>query len=622
MDTDECLSYLEKVIHTLTEIPYSKKRSCFDLLDRIKRRKSDPNLNAAIIGDFSSGKSTFINAFLQRDLLKTAWKATTAIPTHIFYHNKEQTTIVIHGIDGYEYNLDKDEDKALLEKKLGISLSDDDKSIIATLSATNRFADVISTVYIYVSSSSDLKNICIIDTPGVNPGESSAKNHIQQTQKVLREYADLTIILYQSMRVLANSFNLFLDENASHFMDEAVFVITMMDMPDEDERGTILEYAENGLRERFNIDDPKLFGCSAIYADPGAQGMENEQLKREFDGLRSNIIGYMHKRRSAIIERQISKLLRDLIEELKGEIETYSGQIKNRLDTLRKNSIENLRSQMNSIYSQYSKRLDQKWNSIGFLRRYNAMFDRITANARSQLLYCRQIRGDDIMSITGYMTNYLPLNIKSSRESFSKELAAETESVNKIISDYYRENRELFESFSINLGHSKKTNGRNIDKLNYDKEIGEVGYIDESMVELLGLTAGVVVALPFVLVDAVLGTDIGDTIVKAVNGLRNGLINRFADLQSRKKKAIAAVETSMKKQKDENRDAFLQSVYANKEKINRSMKNTEEFFSKKYRAIYAERKQIFAKEKKSLEEKIKTNTEMLVKMEDYLKQLK
>ena len=80
MDINECISFTSQTISNLTKILDDKKKYYSDMLKNINRRKADPFLNVALIGDFSSGKSTFINALIKQNLLKTAWMATTAIP--------------------------------------------------------------------------------------------------------------------------------------------------------------------------------------------------------------------------------------------------------------------------------------------------------------------------------------------------------------------------------------------------------------------------------------------------------------------------------------------------------------------------------------------------------------
>ena len=63
----------------------SARQELSQQLQKIKNRRADPNLYLAVIGEFSSGKSTFINALLRNDLLKTSALVATAIDTKISY---------------------------------------------------------------------------------------------------------------------------------------------------------------------------------------------------------------------------------------------------------------------------------------------------------------------------------------------------------------------------------------------------------------------------------------------------------------------------------------------------------------------------------------------------------
>src|SRR3954468_18958742 len=61
--------------HILAE---PRRREHIGRLEAIVRRMNDPNLYLGVIGEFSSGKSTFINGLLRTRLLKAACVATTA----------------------------------------------------------------------------------------------------------------------------------------------------------------------------------------------------------------------------------------------------------------------------------------------------------------------------------------------------------------------------------------------------------------------------------------------------------------------------------------------------------------------------------------------------------------
>jgi predicted GTPase len=81
---DQHIQFLEKILQK-PSITNSARQELFQQLQKIKKRRADPNLYLAVIGEFSSGKSTFINALLRDDLLKTSALVATAIDTKISY---------------------------------------------------------------------------------------------------------------------------------------------------------------------------------------------------------------------------------------------------------------------------------------------------------------------------------------------------------------------------------------------------------------------------------------------------------------------------------------------------------------------------------------------------------
>ena len=67
----------------------TRKESIITFLNLIREKQNDTNLYLGVIGEFSSGKSTFINALIADDLLKTdTLPETTAAATLISYNAK------------------------------------------------------------------------------------------------------------------------------------------------------------------------------------------------------------------------------------------------------------------------------------------------------------------------------------------------------------------------------------------------------------------------------------------------------------------------------------------------------------------------------------------------------
>ena len=82
------MNKLLDVINRLLENPLIKENEIYkEELVAIQKRFEDKSFKLAVVGEFSSGKSTFINALIGKDLLKHATLETTATITYI--HNSE-----------------------------------------------------------------------------------------------------------------------------------------------------------------------------------------------------------------------------------------------------------------------------------------------------------------------------------------------------------------------------------------------------------------------------------------------------------------------------------------------------------------------------------------------------
>ena len=68
---------LQDLIAALSSAKYQEQ------LKELEKRYNDPVLKLAVIGDFNTGKSTFINALLKKSLLSTDNVPTTVIPTYM-----------------------------------------------------------------------------------------------------------------------------------------------------------------------------------------------------------------------------------------------------------------------------------------------------------------------------------------------------------------------------------------------------------------------------------------------------------------------------------------------------------------------------------------------------------
>lgn len=607
MKCEPIIEYIRCVIEEIENLDDCKKQSYYERIASINDRMTNPYLNVALIGDFSTGKSTFINGLIQHDILKTAWLATTAIPTHIYYSDCETISMIVNTSDGQAYNLSSIRGRTELSKFLNVELSSDTKEMLNILSTNNELSQFISHIDIECPSNQLLKDICIIDTPGVNPGADEAKEHIEKTRNVLREYADATIVLFQAQKVYTKSFEDFLLENAKHFMDNAVFVVTMMDVVDETEREEILEFAKDRLKCSFNLSDPLVLGCCAKYVNYTDVDEENKHWCTEFDELRKTIIEYINARRQIIVENQISLLLYDLIEDVDTDISDNIYIISQQIKILEENSIDNLKNDISDWREVYEQALNSLFNTEQFSNEYDNLFSRILDKAKASINACTKIRGTNKDSISGYLKNHLSNDISAEQVVFTDQINQSLSKVSEILEEYAKENDDLFSIYSINLNNNVSNNSENGLSVT-NNEVGGISYTGDTefmgLVEGVGLIACGIALIPVIALDVLLGTNFSDDIAGVIDSFTGAVVNLFGNLYAKRIEAITSVEKSLKEACDKNRKTFLDGIDKRKKDAYDSLENTEKYYFELYENMYSQRKTEFEKEKIELENKI------------------
>ncbi|SDC30147.1 Dynamin family protein [Succiniclasticum ruminis] len=149
----QLLGYLDEIrnIDDLNSIPEFRGD-----IARFTERLTDKEFRIAVVGEFSSGKSTFINAFLGKDILSHATTETTAVITRLI-------------------NVVKDDKLAytgLVKFRNGSQIELTDlkqiKDYTTTTSTKYKVIEDIESVNIFVPIVNDKTNVVIVDTPGLN----------------------------------------------------------------------------------------------------------------------------------------------------------------------------------------------------------------------------------------------------------------------------------------------------------------------------------------------------------------------------------------------------------------------------------------------------------------------
>lgn len=163
------------VISALEEIKENKFISGSELFsdefERIIARLKDQTFRLAVVGEFSSGKSTFLNALIGKDILKHGAMETTATVTEIQNDVSQQDGNVLLDVYGVGGEIMKD-----------VS-SDEISEYTSTASQRHSVAQEIEKVVIKSKVLESNAAVCFVDTPGLN---GIADKHREKTVEQIK----------------------------------------------------------------------------------------------------------------------------------------------------------------------------------------------------------------------------------------------------------------------------------------------------------------------------------------------------------------------------------------------------------------------------------------------------
>lgn len=262
--------YNEKLQKEISMLIMDIERNCQEIygsspfhirLEGITALLAADEFRIAVVGEFSSGKSTFINALIGYDILPHARSETTATITHVHNVNKNDAR---SGSVEIEF-VDNERDNLILDIA---SNPDALKNYVTTFSNAHRVVDEIKLVHIYIHFLNVEDPVVLIDTPGLN---GTAEGHRSVTLHEV-EQAHASIFLFH-LRALTESDLDFLKDLARH-QSSILYVINHIDEIKESEGETVsevlqdfhLQIATQFANVHFEGQECRTFGVSALKA--------------------------------------------------------------------------------------------------------------------------------------------------------------------------------------------------------------------------------------------------------------------------------------------------------------------------------------------------------------------
>jgi GTP-binding protein EngB required for normal cell division len=244
------------VIHSLNEIEELKHIPDFhEQLRFFQNRFEDDEFRIAVVGEYSTGKSTFLNAIIGKDVLGHATRETTAAVTRVVNVSADDPRCGTGRVAFYEHP----------------DINMDDLGNLAKYTTTrSTFCDVaaeVESVEICCPILGNDANVVFVDTPGLN---GIADGHYERTVELVRQAHTCIYLLHlHGLKETDKAFIRMISQYQKHF----IFVLNCIDelkASEGDDLEQILIQQAKILRETVFQDSQHIHfdicGISALHA--------------------------------------------------------------------------------------------------------------------------------------------------------------------------------------------------------------------------------------------------------------------------------------------------------------------------------------------------------------------
>ena len=298
------------------------KISNTEILDYLKTEK----LKVSVFGEFSCGKTTFLNALINENILTVAYEPTTAVPTRIRY--AKLFNIIVFKNSGHKKKFFDNDTKEsnwrrFVGRKTGsniLSLLEKTQSDIHTFlkewTKEGEKADKVKEVIIELPIPWLKSGIELIDTPGTN---NEYTNHRRFTENVAEE-TDIAIMLLRAIDGGASKTEYAFMNKVNKAVYESMIVINMMDLVDtKEEREEVISYLCNeSIPQHWEHPiNPKVYGISAELQVNQIKCYQAKELLEEYDRFIADLKLVTNEKRGNILLKRLGNPDKELFSEAK-----------------------------------------------------------------------------------------------------------------------------------------------------------------------------------------------------------------------------------------------------------------------------------------------------------------
>jgi len=348
---DSDIEFVKDVLnrHDLTS---TEREDQLGKLEAIEKRMADPSLHLAVVGEFSSGKSTLINALMRDEILTTdILPATTSAATEIRFGESLRASITF--LDGSQRHL-----VGVYSTGYGTCANSTEsetetiRELIQESTSIETTASGIRKVTVSYPSDALRQGLVIIDTPGVNAGNA---RHLDVTSWAIRELSDIAVVLIPADIPASESLLNFVVEHLSDSLHRCLFVVSKIDLIKANEQDRCFAGLEARLSHRLGLDGLSILPIAAelvLDSIRGEEGSDNgyidperrQQLLDQFYNSEKRLWESLHRHKIVTIMERLAFLMLAVFRSLGEQLKRRETMYNERREMFEKNRVPDLGS--------------------------------------------------------------------------------------------------------------------------------------------------------------------------------------------------------------------------------------------------------------------------------------
>ena len=425
---------IARIITQIEQIASTHKITLPPTFSKIKARANDPMLYVSLIGEFSVGKSSLMNAWLGDDLLKTdILPATTAAPTLLKDNSEYQISTLMKNGDVI--------DSAKTSKRENFKATSLD--YLYKVSADENYSKDIKLVSIsYPNEVLRKKGFALIDTPGANADKN--ERHKKISGWAVEELCDVAIVILDANKAYPESLENFIRTYLNKSFKKCVFVMTKVDLirsRREGELERLILSTKTRIEASLGIEIPEIIPFSPqLYLDALAETKKVEENKvhfiSEFEENTAKLFELLYQKRDEYISLTLSEILRTLISEIQEQLNGKKAEYERKQKLVAANMLPNLDRWFGDRYDRLKKSIDQEYAETktaaeNWLKKYKSdLWNRITQDFNSldeveqieRFMQPSKLKSRYLNPSASKISNYLNSVISTSRNSTESKL--------------------------------------------------------------------------------------------------------------------------------------------------------------------------------------------------------